>query len=142
MASYTGNINFIASVTTLLARYTLGYPSSALLELSELPNEYAFTNETILPDLFGVSFKTTYIYIYVLNYMCCFFLQSFAPLGALFGSSIAGWTADGLGRKPALIISSLPNLNGWLLPRLFIPGTPRYLVSKGKNEEGYRVYNA
>lgn len=120
MASYTGNINFIASVTTLLARYTLGYPSSALLELSELPNEYAFTNETILPDLFG----------------------SFAPLGALFGSSIAGWTADGLGRKPALIISSLPNLNGWLLPRLFIPGTPRYLVSKGKNEEGYRVYNA
>ena len=62
-------VTFIASLTTLLAGYTLGYPSSALLELSELPDEYAFTNETILPDLFGVSFKETYFF----KFMCCFF---------------------------------------------------------------------
>ena len=41
--------------------------------------------------------------------------QAFAPLGAVFGGGIAGWAADGLGRKPALVMSFIPNLIGWLM---------------------------
>ena len=45
----------VATVSTLslLIGFTLGFPSSALLNLGDLPEEYRF--DTVLSDLFGVS---------------------------------------------------------------------------------------
>ena len=47
---------FIASIPALLVGYTIGFPSSALLDLSgdtgDLPKDYQFT--TLLSDLFAV----------------------------------------------------------------------------------------
>jgi len=37
------------------------------------------------------------------------------PIGALFGAPVAGWLADSIGRKSALMVNSLPLAIGWLL---------------------------
>ena len=38
-----------------------------------------------------------------------------APLGAIFGGPVAGWIADSLGRKMALLLVILPYLTGYLM---------------------------
>ena len=38
-----------------------------------------------------------------------------APLGAIFGGPIAGWIADALGRKMALLLVIIPYLGGYLM---------------------------
>ena len=44
---------FIASIPALLVGFTIGYPSPALLDLGDLPEDFRFN--TLLSDLFGVS---------------------------------------------------------------------------------------
>ena len=44
----------IASIPALLVGFTIGYPSPALLDLGDLPEDFRFN--TLLSDLFGVSF--------------------------------------------------------------------------------------
>lgn len=44
----------VAALCTLLAGYTLGYPSCALLQLNALPDDRAIRNTSVLQDLFGV----------------------------------------------------------------------------------------
>ena len=36
-----------------------------------------------------------------------------SPIGATFGGLIAGWSADGLGRKPSLLLTAVPSTMGW-----------------------------
>lgn len=38
-----------------------------------------------------------------------------APLGAIFGGPIAGWIADAVGRKMALLLVILPYLTGYMM---------------------------
>ena len=38
-----------------------------------------------------------------------------APVGAIFGGPIAGWIADHLGRKAALMLVGIPYLCGYLM---------------------------
>ena len=38
-----------------------------------------------------------------------------APLGAIFGGPIAGWIADALDRKMALLLVIIPYLGGYLM---------------------------
>lgn len=45
----------VAALCTLLAGYTLGYPSPALQQLNDLSGEFAIHNDSVLQDLFGVS---------------------------------------------------------------------------------------
>ena len=41
--------------------------------------------------------------------------QAVAPLGAILGGGMAGWTSEGLGRKPTIVLACVPNIVGWLL---------------------------
>lgn len=36
-----------------------------------------------------------------------------APIGAVFGGALAGWSIDGFGRKPTLILTGVPNFIGY-----------------------------
>lgn len=45
----------------------------------------------------------------------CFSPQALAPIGALFGSVIAGFITNSFGRKPALLMVMVPYLIGYLL---------------------------
>ena len=38
-----------------------------------------------------------------------------APVGAIFGGPIAGWIADFLGRKVALLLVAIPYLSGYMM---------------------------
>ena len=38
-----------------------------------------------------------------------------APIGAIFGGPVAGWIADVLGRKMALMLVAIPYLSGYLM---------------------------
>ena len=40
--------------------------------------------------------------------------QAIGPLGALFGGPVAWPISDSFGRKPALMLGSIPTLIGWL----------------------------
>ena len=42
-------------------------------------------------------------------------MQAMAPIGAIFGGPIAGWIADHLGRKAALMLVGIPYLFGYLM---------------------------
>ena len=42
-----------------------------------------------------------------------FSLQAMSPIGAVLGGLIAGWSADGLGRKPSLLLTAVPSTIGW-----------------------------
>ena len=46
----------VSSLSTLLGGYALGYSSSAVLELSQLPGDMSF-NGSVMQGLFGVSGK-------------------------------------------------------------------------------------
>ena len=48
-------VTLISGLSVLVAGYTVGYASPALVDLAALEPEYAFTNTSIWPDLFGVS---------------------------------------------------------------------------------------
>ena len=54
----TGVAAIVAALCTLLAGYTLGYPSPALQQLNHLQNGFAIRNQSVLQDLFGVSQST------------------------------------------------------------------------------------
>lgn len=51
----TGVAAIVAALCTLLAGYTLGYPSPALQQLHKLQNGLAIHNLSVIQDLFGVS---------------------------------------------------------------------------------------
>ena len=38
-----------------------------------------------------------------------------APIGAMFGGPVAGWVADHLGRKAALMLVGVPYLSGYMM---------------------------
>ena len=42
-------------------------------------------------------------------------LQALAPIGALFGSFLGGFSADSFGRKAALLMVAIPYLIGYLI---------------------------
>ena len=42
-------------------------------------------------------------------------MQAMAPVGAIFGGPIAGWIADHLGRKAALMLVGILYLSGYLM---------------------------
>ena len=44
-----------------------------------------------------------------------FFLQSLITVGAIFGSPLAGWAIDKLGRKSTIMLCVVPFVLGWLL---------------------------
>ena len=46
---------FVAAIGSSSIGYALGYPSSALLDLAELPGDRAFTRGSTASQLFGVS---------------------------------------------------------------------------------------
>ena len=41
--------------------------------------------------------------------------QAMAPVGAIFGGPIAGWTVDHFGRKAAIMLVGIPYLSGYLM---------------------------
>ena len=63
-------IAFLTSLTALLGGYTLGYPSSALLDLNDLNDTRVFRHGSGLENIFGVSTSKyycslqCYIYLY------------------------------------------------------------------------------
>jgi MFS family permease len=84
----------LAAANTLLSGYTLGYPSSALLDLENIAgNRSTFASDSTTTNLFG----------------------AMAPIGGLVGGAVAGWFADNLGRKITLILTVIPNIIGWTL---------------------------
>lgn len=48
-------ITSISGLSVLVAGYTVGYASPALADLASIEPEYAFTNTSMWPDMFGVS---------------------------------------------------------------------------------------
>ncbi len=49
-----------------------------------------------------------------MNDIACL-LQALGPLGAILGGGVAGWTSEGVGRKPTIVLACVPNILGWLL---------------------------
>ena len=43
------------------------------------------------------------------------YVQALGYIGAVFGGPIAGWISDRMGRKPALMLVSIPYLIGYLM---------------------------
>ena len=69
------------------------FTKSLLIRISRvLPNNY---------------FDTILIFI--------FFSQSLITVGAIFGSPLAGWAIDKLGRKSTIMLCVVPFVLGWLL---------------------------
>ena len=78
------------------------------------------TNEHWLWSLVQCTVFTEVLVRMVINVLwwqlSCFFLsQALAPVGAIFGCPIAGWIADHLGRKAALMLVGVPYLTGYML---------------------------
>lgn len=46
--------------------------------------------------------------------LCSLLLQAFLPLGALFGGPVAWPLSEKFGRKPALLLSTIPGVVGWV----------------------------
>ena len=82
----------VAVIGTLIMGYSLGYSSPALSRLrTENPN--TSFNSTKHQDTFS----------------------ALVPIGGLIGALLAGWLVDLLGRKLALMLTSVPFTFGWLL---------------------------
>jgi len=91
----TWSITYTTLVTvmaTLLMGYSLGYSSPALPDL-KTTDPYTSFNKTIHQDIFS----------------------ALIPVGGLAGAVVAGWLVDLLGRRFALILTSIPFTLGWLL---------------------------
>ena len=53
----------VAAIPALLVGYTLGYPSSTLMELTALPSDFRFSD--LLASLFGVSVEMLTVFFHV-----------------------------------------------------------------------------
>lgn len=82
----------VAVIGTLLMGYSLGYSSPALPDLKTSDPDTSF-NETTHQDIFS----------------------ALIPIGGLTGAVFGGWLVDLLGRKLALMLTTLPFTFGWLL---------------------------
>lgn len=82
----------VAVMGTLLTGYSLGYSSPALPDLNTTDPDTTF-NKTMHKDLFS----------------------ALIPIGGLIGAVLAGWLVDLLGRKLALMLTTVPFTFGWLL---------------------------
>jgi len=82
----------VAVIGTLLMGYSLGYSSPALPDLKTSDPDTSF-NKTLHQDIFS----------------------ALIPIGGLTGAALAGWLVDLLGRKLALMFTSVPFTFGWLL---------------------------
>ena len=82
----------VAVIGTLLMGYSLGYSSPALPDLKTTNPDTSF-NKTIHQDTFS----------------------ALIPIGGLIGAALAGWLVDLLGRKLALMLTTVPFTFGWLL---------------------------
>lgn len=82
----------VAVIGTLLMGYSLGYSSPALPNLKTADPDISF-NKTLHQDIFS----------------------ALIPIGGLTGAVLAGWLVDQLGRKLALMLTSVPFTFGWLL---------------------------
>ena len=105
----------VAAVPALLVGYTIGFPSSALLDLTGdpaagIPSDYVFSST--LADVFAVNQST---FTFDLEDFYDFFMQALAPVGGVFGGLIAGPIADRWGRKNALVLCGIPYFVGYLV---------------------------
>ena len=82
----------VAVMGTLLMGYSLGYSSPALPDLKTTNPDTSF-NKTIHQDTFS----------------------ALIPIGGLIGAALAGWLVGSLGRKLALMLTTVPFTFGWLL---------------------------
>ncbi|XP_003389392.2 PREDICTED: facilitated trehalose transporter Tret1-like [Amphimedon queenslandica] len=89
----TSIVALAAALSPLVGGYALGYPSSSLINLSNMTHNRSLVNGSVLVDTYG----------------------ALVPFGALFGGAMAGFSADTLGRKPTIIIALLPYFVGWIL---------------------------
>lgn len=82
----------VAVIGTLIMGYSVGYSSPALPDLKTADPKTSF-NKTMHQDIFS----------------------ALIPIGGLTGAVLAGWLVDLLGRKLALMLTSVPFTFGWLL---------------------------
>jgi sugar porter (SP) family MFS transporter len=88
--------SLIACLGSLVVGMMLGFSTNTLAELSTLYHEndhvYGIKNGSFEASLFS----------------------AFGPLGALFGGPVAWPLSETFGRKPALLLSTIPALVGWV----------------------------
>ena len=101
---------FITATFTMIGGYTLGYPSSSLLDLRNMTHGRSIESGSIMENVYGVSFVVEFSAHY-----CLLNLQAIAPVGSLFGGTLAGFSADKLGRKPTVVLTAVSYLVGWTL---------------------------
>lgn len=82
----------VAVIGALLLGYSVGYSSPALTDLKTSNPDTNF-NKTIHQDIFS----------------------ALLPIGGLTGAALGGWLVDLLGRKLALMLTTVPFTFGWLM---------------------------
>ena len=114
--------------------YALGYSSSALIDLEELPNSHAFSQASIESQLFVVStdilnvtcmdLRSRELGVYSVQksidemnyyYNIVYTFQSLLAVGAVPGCVLGAWWSDRNGRRAAILATSILTVIGWLL---------------------------
>ena len=111
----TALASLVAAVPALLVGYTLGFASSALLDLTGdaaagIPRDYVFSSA--VADVFAVSHRRNFESE---THFAVSISQALAAVGGMFGGLMAGPVADRWGRKNALVLCGIPFFVGYLV---------------------------
>ena len=118
----------IACLGSVVIGMSLGYSTNTLAELSEDSSVYVVSNSSIEASLFGVRALLCHLAVKIYSILalkiclwfcdkyiiCVCYVQAFGPLGALFGGPVAWPLSEKFGRKPAMLLSTIPGLVGWV----------------------------